>query len=201
MTSAPETSMSEFSTPETSPPGTAAVASSTDPPTLFTHLDPVRQALLDDARVEADRIRTEARRHADEVVADAEREVAAEVAEVARRHAIAAAAHADQVRARARAEAHTEMLSAREDVRQNLLEAVRLAALGLRDDDRYPALLDHFETVARARLGADAHVERDPLTGGGVVASAGTRRVDYTLTALAGRVLQQHADEVAALWA
>ncbi len=175
-------------------------SSSVDPPTLLERLEPVRHALLDDARAEADRVRAEARRHADDATADAEREVAAEVAAVAQRHAIAAAAHADQVRARARAEAHAEMLGAQRDVRRDLLEAVRLAALRLRDDDRYPALLDHFEAVARAQLGADARVERDPSTGGGVVASAGTRRVDYTLTALAERALEQHGDEVAALW-
>jgi vacuolar-type H+-ATPase subunit E/Vma4 len=179
---------------------TGVVESSAEPRTLAGRLDPVRQALLDDARAEAGRIRTEARRRADDAVAEAEQEVAAEVAEVTRRQAIAAGARADQVRARADAEAHTEMLGAREDVHQDLLEAVRVAALRLRDDERYPALLDHFEAVARAQLGAEAHVERDPPADGGIVAVAGTRRVDYTLTTLAERALDVHADEVTALW-
>jgi vacuolar-type H+-ATPase subunit E/Vma4 len=195
MTTAPGTR-----TRETGIPGAGAVGPSADPETLFGRLDPVRQALLDDARAEADRILADARRRAADVVADAEQEVAAEVGEVARRHAIAAAAHADQVCARARAEANAVMLGAQEDIRRDVLEAVRRAALDLRDDPRYPALLDHLEAVARAQLGANAVVERDPPTGGGVVASAGTRRVEYTLTALAERALQQHADEMAALW-
>jgi vacuolar-type H+-ATPase subunit E/Vma4 len=179
---------------------TATVTSSREPRTLAGRLDPVRVALLEDAGIEADRILTEARHGADEAVAAAEQEVAAEVAEVERRQAISAAAHADQVRARARAEAHSEMLGAREGLHQDLLEAVRLAALDLRNDERYPALLDHFEAVARAQLGPDAQVERDPSGRGGIVAVAGTRRVDYTLTTLAERALRDHAEEVASLW-
>ena len=70
------------------------------------------------------------------------------------------------------------MLGAQRDVRRDLLEAVRLAALRLRDDDRYPALLDHFEAVATRPAGRRRRVERDPSTGGGVVASAdGARRL------------------------
>ncbi len=179
---------------------TATVTSSGGPRTLALRLDPVRVALLEDAGVDADHILTEAHLGADDVVAAAEQEVAAQVAEVERRHAISAAAHADQVRARARAEAHSELLGAREDIHQDLLEAVRLAALELRDDERYPALLDHFEAVARAQLGPDARVERDPPGRGGIVAVAGTRRVDYTLTTLAERAMRDHAEEVTSLW-
>ena len=54
--------------------------------------------------------------------------------------------------------------------------------------------------MARDQLGPGARIERDPPELGGVVATAGTRRVDYTLTALAERALNDHADEVTALW-
>lgn len=169
-------------------------------PTLEGQLDPVRQTLLDDAGTEAERIRADARQRADARAADAERQVAAEVAQVAQRQAVASAAHADQERARARAEAHATMLRVREELRLDLLDAVRSAAMQLRDDDRYPALLDHLEAMARGQLGTDAHVERDPPEAGGVMADAGARRVDYTLRALAERALREHGDEVASLW-
>jgi vacuolar-type H+-ATPase subunit E/Vma4 len=169
--------------------------------TLDEQLGPVRQALLDDANAEAERIRAEARERADSRAAEAEREVAAEVAQVAERQAIASAAHAEQERARARADAHATMLGVREEIRRDLLEAVRTAAMQLRDDDRYPALLDRLEAMARGQLGSEACLERDPAGSGGVVAVAGARRVDYTLPALAERALREHGDEVASLWA
>ena len=179
---------------------TATVTRNGESPTLAERLDPVRRALLEDAGTEADRVLAEARRSAGDAVAAAEQEVAAEVAAVERRTAIAAAAHAEQVRALARAEAHGELLAAREDIHRKLVEAVRSAALQLRDDARYPALLDRLEIVARVQLGPDAEVHRDPPGRGGLVAVAGTRRVDYTLTALAERALHDHAEEVASLW-
>jgi vacuolar-type H+-ATPase subunit E/Vma4 len=168
--------------------------------TLDEQLGPVRQALVDDATAEAERIRAEARERADARAAEAERDVAAEVAQVAERQAIASATHAEQERARARADAHATILGVREELRRDLLDTVRSAAMQLRDDDRYPALLDHLEAMARDQLGAEAHLERDPAGAGGVVASAGARRVDYTLPALAERALRDHGDEVASLW-
>ena len=168
--------------------------------TLDGQLGPVRQALLDDATAEAERIRADARRRADSRAADAEQEVAAEVAQVNQRQAIASAAHAEQERARARADAHATMLGVREELRRRLLDAVRDAAMQLRDDVRYPALLDHLEAMARDQLGPEARLERDPAGAGGVVAVAGARRVDYTLPALAERALREHGDEVASLW-
>lgn len=168
--------------------------------TLDEQLEPVRQALLEDANTEAERVRAEARERADTRAADAEHEVAAEVAQVAERQAIASAAHAEQERARARADAHATMLRVREEVRRDLLDAVRSAAMQLRNDDRYPALLDHLEAMARDQLGAEARVQRDPTGAGGVVAVAGPRRVDYSLPALAERAVREHGDEVASLW-
>lgn len=179
---------------------TSPTSPATGTPVAAGSLEPVRRALLDDATAEAERIRAEARQHADADADEAEREVADEVDQVARRQAIASTAHADQVRARAHAEAHAMMLGAREELRQELLATVRSAALQLRDDERYPALLDQLETLARVQLGADADVQRDPPDGGGVVVVVGTRRVDYSLPALAERALRDHGDEVSSLW-
>jgi len=44
-------------------------------------------------------------------------------------------------------------------------------------------------------------IERDPSPDGGVVARAGTRRVDYRLPILAERALDDLSDKVAELWA
>lgn len=167
---------------------------------LAARLAPVREALLADAVAEADRIRAEARDEARAASDAAERDVAAEVAEIERRQTMAAEARAAQVRARARTEAQAMVLAARAEIHRDLGAATRAAALGLRDDDRYPALLDRLEAMARDQLGPEARIERDPPELGGVVATAGTRRVDYTLTALAERALTHHADEVTALW-
>jgi hypothetical protein len=76
----------------------------------------------------------------------------------------------------------------------------RRAVLDLRADPRYPALLDHFEQVARRQLGADAVIERDPDGVGGIVAHQGDRRVDYSLAALADRALDTLGDDIERLW-
>ncbi len=92
------------------------------------------------------------------------------------------------------------MLRSRTDTNRELAAAVGAAVLALRADARYPELLRHFEAQARDQLGSEAEVRVDPDLGGGVVAAAGSRHVDYTLKALAERALGSLADEVAALW-
>ena len=103
----------------------------------------------------------------------------------------------DQRIANTRADAHDAVLSARARTHDRLVEAAHAAAMNMRHDPRYPALLDHFEAVAREQLGDDAVIERDPLSRGGIVAELGSRRVDYSLPRLADRALEVLADEVA----
>jgi hypothetical protein len=67
-------------------------------------------------------------------------------------------------------------------------------------DPSYPRLLDRLEELARAQLGADVVIDRDPPSDGGVLASSGDRRVDYRLDALAERAAIAIEDEVAASW-
>jgi vacuolar-type H+-ATPase subunit H len=178
---------------------TRATVPRVDSAELVDRLEPVRCALLADAHDEADRLLTAARTHAREVVDRAEQDVADAVADAVRRRTIASRAHADQIRARARADAHAEQLAARERNLQELRRAVRDAALRLRHDRRYPALLDDLQVMARAQLGPDARIERDPTPVGGIVATAGRRRVDYSLPALADRAIAAHP-EVESLW-
>ena len=78
------------------------------------------------------------------------------------------------------------------------------SAPSLRHDPRYGALLDRLESLARQQLGAGAAVERDPVVAGravvGVIATLGSRRVSYTLPALARRALRELGEEVAGAW-
>ena len=93
------------------------------------------------------------------------------------------------------------MLECKEDIRRRFHLAVRAAALDLEDDARYPDLIDMLEALARKQLGPAARIERDPGGLGGIAAADGSRRVDYTLPALAERALESVADKVALLWA
>ncbi|RLE20890.1 MAG: hypothetical protein DRJ50_10035 [Actinobacteria bacterium] len=167
---------------------------------VATSLEPVRAALLADANAEAEQIVRDATRAADRLVNQTEHDAEAEVTEVERRGELSARARADQQVARARDEAHSIVLHTQEILHQQLADAARAAVLNLRNDPRYPALLDHFADVARNQLGDAAIIERDPEPDGGIIAVAGTRRVDYTLPALADRALDALADETAALW-
>ncbi len=162
-------------------------------------LEPVRIALLADARAEAARIVESARDEADAIVEHARHE-ADEVVQQARRRADSTAtAHAARALLRAARDAQSAVMHAREAVRRELVRRLELAVARMRDDARYPALLDRLEDVARGQLGQDALIERDP-SDGGIVAVDGSRRVDYRLPALAERVLETFGDEEAALW-
>ena len=174
-----------------------ATASGHDP--IAAQLAPVRSAVLDEARAEADRLLAEARTRADEQVADAQQEVDDAVAAARRRTAEAAGARARSAVARARRDQHAEVLGAQAELRAELRGRVVRAVRALRDDSRYPALLDALEGLARAQLGDGATVERDP-EGGGVVATDRGRRVDYTLEALGERAFAALEEEGAALW-
>jgi vacuolar-type H+-ATPase subunit E/Vma4 len=164
-------------------------------------LGPVRDALLEDAAAEADQVAADANRDAALLVDGAERDAEREIERANRRGAQSAEVRAAGMIAQARGDAHQAILSARQDVRSRLHDAVHVAAQDLRADIRYQALLDELERLARGQLGADAEIERDPDQQGGIIAVADSRRVDYTLAALANRALDAHADQVAQLWA
>ena len=164
-------------------------------------LDPVRRALLYDVTANAEQVIAEAAADAEAVVEQAQHEVATEIERAEHRGEMSARARADQELARARAEANRDILDAKESIRCQLVGTLHAAALGLRDDPRYPCLLDELERLARRQLGPDAVVDRDPEGLGGIVATVVGRRVDYTLPQLSDRALNTLADEVAQLWA
>lgn len=177
---------------------TAALLTGSIPDTLREQLAPVRAALVGDAEAEADRILSSAKSSADDVVAEATAQADAEVERARHRAELAAQANAEQVLARVRSEGHRAVLVSQQQLRQRLIDEVHASVEELRNDPRYPALVDHLEALARTQLGDEAVIEHVPA--GGIVAEANGRRVDYRLTALVDRALETLDDEVAALW-
>ena len=167
---------------------------------LASDVAAVRQALLDDARNEANRIVAAARESADRVIHDTIAEVDAEVEHERHRSELTAQAYSSRVLARARNDARREVLRKQEQLRCELIDRVRAATLEIRHDRRYELVLDRLEAMALEQLGEHATVERDQPATGGVVARAGTRHVDYTLRAIADRTLDAMSDEAARLW-
>lgn len=100
----------------------------------------------------------------------------------------------------ARADANQRILRTRATIDERILDATRRAVLELREDPRYPGLLDHLERLARSQLGADEVIERDPEGAGGIIGHLDGRRVDYTLATLADRALDQLGDDIERLW-
>lgn len=172
----------------------------TDPrPTPATEverqLQPVRRALLEEAQAAAAQILAEARAESDQIVARAQAESDEAVGHARHRAALAAQQRNEEGLAAARREAHSSVLRTRAELRHELTAQVYAAAERLVTDPRYPALLDRLEELARAQLGQGALVTRDPRPGGGVVARAGSRQVDYRLRALADLALAAVADD------
>jgi vacuolar-type H+-ATPase subunit E/Vma4 len=161
-------------------------------------LAPLRAELLRRARADADRTRREA--------ADAAAVINAEA--IARRDAILAAAvtrgaaEAAQLRAAHRAMVRhgirADELAAQRAVYEELVEQVTEAVCALRHEPGYPSLHQRLADRARELLGPDAVVTDAP--GGGIVASAAGRRLDYSLVGFAGRAIDRLGADIAGLW-
>jgi hypothetical protein len=109
-----------------------------------------------------------------------------------------AGARADRAVDVARREAHAALLGSEAEIWDELADRVHRAVASMPDDPRFPALIDALERLARRQLGAEVTFDQCP--DGGFVATAGGRRVDYRLGALADRVLDLIADDVGASW-
>lgn len=157
-------------------------------------LEPVRRALLDDARGEAGRIVAEAESDAER----ARRNALAERDDVVDRERRAAARTAEAEAARAvddaERSAHVAVLHARDTVRELFLRRLHDAVERLPDDERYPELRERLAELARSQLGPATSIEDSP--DGGVVGTSSGRRVDYGLRSLADRVVASLPDEV-----
>lgn len=162
-------------------------------------LAPVRDALLETARRDAEVTIDAARRAAAARIARARADVTALV-EHARADGCAEAAEVvARDHARARREARAAVLAAQTWLQDEARTRARRAVEGLRDGPAYPLLLERLTAQARAALGDDADVHETPT--GGVCASAGSRRLDLSLTALADRALDAMTEDAEQLWA
>jgi vacuolar-type H+-ATPase subunit E/Vma4 len=157
-------------------------------------------ALLADAREQADRMLAEADAEARETMARAREEADAIIARGRGEGRTEGRVAASREEAQAHMLARMEVLGARREAYDELRARARVAALALRDDPEYPQLLERLAAAARADLGADAELGVDPADAGGVRARQGSRRVDYTLAALAERCVAALGPEARRLW-
>jgi vacuolar-type H+-ATPase subunit E/Vma4 len=160
----------------------------------------VRDGALGNAHEEADAIRRGAQQRADQLLAGARAEADALVA--ARR--AAAQRLTDQEEgaqlARARAAARVSVLKAQRAVLDEAAAAAHTAVRNLVRDRRDASLMERLSADARARLAGHGTVEVIAAPGGGIVARAGSRELDYSFDALTGRCLQGMAGELERLW-
>ena len=146
------------------------------------------QTTLDQARGQAGRIRAEARARAAGILADSRAE-----GEEQARAAVAARV------VRRRREARDVVLSVQRDLYDELRRASRDVAQALRDSPDYPEILRRLTERAVAAMGQAAAVQESP--DGGIVAEAGSRRLDLSLPVLAEREVDRLGAEVERLWA
>lgn len=161
-------------------------------------LAPVRAALLAAARADAADVLRNAESRRSELLERARR-TAEELVADARATGEAAAQASVGVRlAQSRREARSSVLSAQRELYDELRLRCRAAASALTGTAEYEGLRRQLIDKARRELGPEAVVEESP--DGGIVASAGTERVDLSLPALADRALDRSGAEVAGLW-
>lgn len=163
-------------------------------------LDAYRRARLDEARAAARRVEAET-----EAASRARLEDATQAAEAILARARAeAAAEADRdgatAMARERRNARRLVLEAQRAAYEDMIERVRAGALALRSKPAYGQLLEGLERSARRRLGDVPVVVQESTPGGGIIAEADGRRLDYSLAALADRCAGELGAEVERLW-
>ena len=160
----------------------------------------VENALLSTASIEAQTIRRGAQERATRIIDQARAEAAALI-----ERRLAAAERVLQLEeqerlADARAEARTTVLRAQRSVLIEARAAAYAAARELVGDPRYERLLKRLAAEARERLVGAGPVELLGATGGGLLARAGNRQIDYSLDALVDRCLRAVGSELEQLW-
>ena len=150
---------------------------------------PLASALLERADRDARTAVARADEDALAVVAQARTEADALLADARAKGVADGAAVSAAERMRAEREAsrivHEAQSAAREDLRRAAREAVR----GLRHDPQYPAMIEALRARATDALGPGATVTE--LEAGGIVAEAGSRRVELSLDALADDLMDR----------
>lgn len=155
-------------------------------------LAPVRQALRAAAEKQAAEIGDDGRQQAKTLLAAARAEAERITAAAAREGGAAARSEAALRFSRCRREAHELVLARRSAVLAELRRQLATRASELQADGRYPALLARLTEHCRHLLGPGAGITVSP--GGGVIAEAGSRRLDLSLPVLAGLALDALAE-------
>jgi vacuolar-type H+-ATPase subunit E/Vma4 len=164
------------------------------------NLEPLRRAVLEQAHADAARLRSEAAARAADLFGRADREGTAILEQARVEGAESGRLRGSRALAAAHRNARAEVLRARRDLHDELRGRARRAALEIRAEAEYPALLEALAAVARRQLGAAASLDIDPPDTGGVRAAAAGRSVDYTLAALADRCLARLGGRIEDLW-
>jgi vacuolar-type H+-ATPase subunit E/Vma4 len=167
-------------------------ALSTDP------LAPLREALLAQARADAEAMRADAEAAASATMAAAQREADAILAEARATGQADAAVVLAGERARSARTARGVVLAAQRAAYDAMRGQARDAVSGLRDDPVYPALLAALRDRVRHDLGPDVRIAEHPR--GGVVGEAAGRRARYTLDDLADGVVDRWGPKLEGLW-
>jgi V/A-type H+-transporting ATPase subunit E len=164
------------------------------------NLEPLSEALRAQADAETERRRVEVDEECRRRVRAAEVKARSLVVEGRREGERAAAREALRRQALALRRGRELRLQAKRALIDELRGRARRQALGLRSHRRYPELLDRLSRVARSQLGADAELEIDVETAGGVVGRTGRRSVDYSLPILVERAIEDLDGALEALW-
>jgi vacuolar-type H+-ATPase subunit E/Vma4 len=165
------------------------------------NVEPLRTSFLAAATADTERRLADCREECAQRIGAARRE-ADELIEQARRAGEAdARAQVPQTLVTARRRAHAEVLAAQQQVYEEFRRAAHAALLALRGTPGYPTLLERLASAARAQLGEDAVIDVDPPDVGGVIGTKGSCRVDYSLPALADRLIDDVGDDASQLWA
>jgi vacuolar-type H+-ATPase subunit E/Vma4 len=164
------------------------------------NLEPLRRALRAETEAEADRRRAEVAAECKRIVAEAELAAQGLVHEARLEGERAAARETARRQAGAARRAREASLAARRDLVDELRRRSRLEVLELREQPDYPALLERLSAAARSQLGDDAELVVDPPGRGGVIARRGEASVDYTLAAMADRVIDDLGADLERLW-
>lgn len=161
-------------------------------------LAPLASVLLARARADADAVLADADAQSEATLAEARATAEGILAEARDKGRSDAEAVLAAARARAERAARAVLLAAQREALDSARRAARVAVRALRDEPDWPDLLAGLEQRAREQLGPDAVVTE--LPDGGIVATAGGRRLDLSLDALADDVVEGLGADPAELW-
>lgn len=161
-------------------------------------LAPVRQAMLDRARADADALLEAATAETAQTLQRATSDAASEVSAATETGATEAAAALAGDRARLRRQAREVILRAQRAAYDDLRTEAGAAVRALRDDPDYPAMRARLVSLGRDLLGPSAQVDDAP--DGGVLVRVGTRTAVLSLESVLDDVLTEMGPAVQRLW-